>query len=131
MVAPTTCPPERVILVVDDEDLVRQLTIRALTEAGFRVLEARSGAEALSLLATLGTNVIWLVVSDIMMPQMTGEQLAATITREWPAVQVLLISGQGGPRSSFTGHFLPKPFTLETLVTTVRELLPALKASVS
>jgi hypothetical protein len=46
--------PERVVLVVDDEDVVRRITTRALMEAGFRVLEAHDGEEAATLLATVG-----------------------------------------------------------------------------
>ena len=122
MAASTERPSERVVLVVDDEDGVRRITARILTDAGFRVLEAPGGAEALSLLAELGPQVVWLVVSDIVMPEMSGRELATTIAQKWPAVQVLLHSAYAEPPEGFTGGFLRKPFTPETLIATVGAL---------
>jgi len=116
---------ERVVMVVDDEELVCRLTARILADAGFRVLEAHSGDEATTLLATLGANGIDLVVSDISMPGMTGVELAATMAQRWPTVPILLVSGQGGPPPGYGGSFLPKPFTPEALVDAVRGLLPS------
>jgi DNA-binding NtrC family response regulator len=65
-----------------------------------------------------------LVVSDIDMPRMTGVELAAVTAARWPAVTVLLVSGQGGPPRSYEGRFLGKPFTPDELIATVDELLP-------
>ena len=130
MVASAERPPEGVVLVVEDHEAVRQITIRILSEAGFRVLGARDGAEALSLLAELGPRVVWLVVSDIVMPHTTGEELAETIAQKWPSVQVLLLSAQTAPLSDFTGSFLQKPFTPEGLLAAVRALVPSQKAPV-
>ena len=130
MAAEDTHPPERVILVVEDEKSVRRITSRILTDAGYRVLEASGGAEALSLLAQLGPQVVWLVLSDIVMPEMSGRELAATIAQKWPAVQVLLHSAYAEPPEGFTGGFLRKPFTPETLIATVGAL-PSHDASVS
>ena len=106
--------PERVVLVVDDEDLVRRMTTRALTDAGFRVFEAHDGEEAASLLATLGTNVIGVIVSDIRMPRLDGLQLAALVSQRWPTVPLILMSGQGGPPAGYYGPFCAKPFSPET-----------------
>jgi two-component system cell cycle sensor histidine kinase/response regulator CckA len=78
MGSPAQRLPERVVLVVDDEDLVRRMTTRALTDAGYRVLEAHDGEEGPSLLATLGTNV-GLIVSNIRMPRLDGLQLGAVV----------------------------------------------------
>ena len=122
--------PERVVLVVDDEESVRRITARILIDAGFRVLEARGGAEALSLLGQLGPLVVWLVVSDIVMPEMSGRELAATIAQKWPAVHVLLHSAYADPPEGFSGGFLRKPFTPEELIATVKAL-PSHKAPVS
>jgi CheY-like chemotaxis protein len=122
MAAEDTSPPERVVLVVDDEKSVRRITARLLTDAGFRVLEASGGAEALSQLAQLGPQVVWLVVSDIVMPEMSGRELAATIAQKWPTVNVLLHSAYAEPPEGFTGGFLRKPFTPETLIATVGAL---------
>jgi DNA-binding response OmpR family regulator len=122
MGSPAQRLPERVVLVVDDEDLVRQMTTRALTEAGFRVLEAHDGEEAVSLLGTIGTKVIGVIVSDIQMPRLDGLQLAAVVSQRWPTVPLILISGQGGPPAGYSGPYCAKPFTPETLIATVTAL---------
>jgi CheY-like chemotaxis protein len=116
-------PHEGVVLVVDDEPVVCHLTARILTDAGFHVLEAHSGSEAVALLSTLDGSV-QLVVSDIAMPGMTGVQLAAAMADRWPATPVLLISGLGGPATGYTGRFLAKPLAPEALLDTVGELVP-------
>ena len=128
MAAPAVPSPEGVVLVVDDQEPVRQVTVRILRTAGFRVLEARDGAEALDLLAGLGPHVVWLVVSDVVMPRLTGRDLAAVITRRWPTIRILLLSAIPGPPAGFDGGFLQKPFTPETLVAAAIALLPAPKA---
>jgi CheY-like chemotaxis protein len=114
--------PERVVLVVDDEELVCRLTARVLTEAGFRVVEAHSGAQAVALLSTLGTAA-GLVVSDIAMPSMSGVELAATMAERWPTVPILLVSGHGGPQNGYRGPFLAKPFTAEALLSAIASVL--------
>jgi DNA-binding NtrC family response regulator len=113
---------ERVVLVVDDENLVRHLTACILADAGFRVLEAHCGEEAVALLSTLD-GMVDLVVSDISMPGISGEVLAAAIAERWPR-PVLLMSGQGGPAAEYTGVFLPKPFTADGLLDAVGVLVP-------
>ena len=127
MVPPAAPSPEGIVLVVDDQEPVRQITVRILTTAGFRVLEARDGAEALELLARLGPHVVWLVVSDVIMPRVSGADLAELIARRWPTVRILLLSAKPAPLTGFNGSFLQKPFTPETLVAAARALLPAPK----
>jgi CheY-like chemotaxis protein len=117
---------ERVALVVDDEEVVCRITARMLTDAGLRVLEAHDGEEAIALLEHLGARVIGLVVSDVAMPKMNGVELATVIDHRWPAIPVLLVSGQGGPSSNYSGAFLGKPFTPEALIASVEELLGSL-----
>ena len=102
------------------------MTARILHDAGFRVLEARDGEEAVTLIATLGSNVVRLVVSDIAMPVMTGEELAKIMAERWPTVPILLISGQGGPHDDYRGSYLSNPFPPETLVAAVKALLPSM-----
>src|SRR5690242_17778327 len=108
---------ERVALVVDDNDLVCHMTARALRGAGIRTLEAHNGAQALALLSELGPNVIGLVVSDVAMPGITGEKLAAIIAERWPTVPVLLMSGQNATATDCS--FLAKPFRPDTLLALV------------
>ena len=93
-------------------------------------MEAPGGAEALTLLTQLGPQVVWLVVSDIVMPGISGRELAATIAQKWPAIQVLLHSAYAESPEGFTGGFLRKPFTPETLIATVGAL-PSHNASVN
>ncbi len=81
------------------------------------------GEEAKELLATLGP-VVWLVVSDVQMPRMGGEELADLVAERWPKLPVLLTSGQGHPPEGHTGPFLPKPYAPGALVSAVRALLP-------
>ncbi len=115
--------PEPVVLVVDDDDQVCRLLARILTDAGFRVLEAHSGAEAVAWLATLD-GTVQLVVSDICMPEMSGIQLADVVPREWPNTPVVLMSGQGGPGAGYNGVFLAKPFIPDHLLDVVGGLVP-------
>jgi len=117
---------ERVALVVDDEEVVCRITARMLMEAGLRVLEAHDGEEAIALLEHLGATAVGLVVSDVAMPKMNGVDLATVIGQRWPAIPVLLVSGQGGPASDYPGAFLGKPFTPEALIGSVEELLGSL-----
>jgi CheY-like chemotaxis protein len=128
MGTPAARVSEQVVLVADDEETVCRYTARVLANAGFRVLAAHDGEEAVALLASLGP-VVWLVVSDIDMPRMTGLELAAVTAARWPAVTVLLVSGQGVPPRSYEGRFLRKPFTPDELIATVAELLPRVQHS--
>jgi CheY-like chemotaxis protein len=116
---------ERVVLVVDDNELVCHMTTRILTSAGIRALEAHDGRQALALLSELGPSVVGLVVSDVAMPEMTGEKLATIMAERWPNVPVLLISGQGHPGADYHGFFLAKPFQPETLIAVVSQVAPS------
>jgi two-component system, cell cycle sensor histidine kinase and response regulator CckA len=119
---------ERVVLVVEDDASVRQYTARVLADAGFRVLVAYDGEEAMTLLTSLGPTVVRLVLSDVEMPRRTGLELAAAIAERWPNLPVLLVSGQ--PLDYWNGPFLPKPFTPEALIAAVQHLLPPLESRV-
>jgi CheY-like chemotaxis protein len=128
MGAPAHRLAERVVLVVDDEAAVRRYIARVLGDAGFRVLEAADGSAAAALLASLGTTLIGLVVSDISMPGMSGVELAAVIGEHWPTVPIVLTSGQGGPPTGYGGPFLAKPFGPDALVTVVLDLVSPVEA---
>ena len=118
--------PERVVLVVDDEELVCRLTARILADAGFRVIEAHSGPEAVALLSTLN-GAVHLLVTDIAMPEMTGTELAALAAARWPDLAVLMVSGHGGPPAGYPYAFLPKPFTHDALLEVVAGLVATQK----
>jgi CheY-like chemotaxis protein len=87
------------------------------------VLEAHDGEEALALLEQLGTTAVGLVVSDVAMPRMSGVELAKVIGQRWPAIPVLLVSGQDDSANGYPGAFLGKPFTQEALIASVEQLL--------
>ena len=116
------------ILVVEDHVLVRGMIVHALEEHGYRVIAASSGAEALEIVARIQTAVD-LVVTDLVMPQMSGVELAAKLRADRPKLPVLYISGYSEhdvslevQTLSHTG-FLQKPFTPTTLFEKVFELL--------
>ncbi len=79
------------VLVVDDEELVRKFVERVLREAGYQTTVASDGAGALELASTLET--LDLLVTDLMMPEMTGDELARRIRASSPGVKVLYITG--------------------------------------
>lgn len=122
--------PKRVVLVVDDEPGLRDLVCRSLQAEGYHTLEAAHGAEALSVLDTLSEPVD-LVVTDIVMPRMDGRELGRRLSQRWPDLPILYISAyemndifrRGSPRQS--APFLQKPFPMEGLLTTVRQLMQA------
>jgi DNA-binding NtrC family response regulator len=72
--------------------------------------------------------VVGLIVSDIRMPRMNGLELAALVTERWPTVPLILVSGQGGPPTGYSGPFFAKPFTSDTLVAAVSGILPVAEA---
>ncbi|GAA0296725.1 response regulator [Sphingomonas oligophenolica] len=97
------------VLLVDDEELVRRGTAEMLTDLGHGVVQAASGAQALRLLRTARYDVM---VSDYLMPGMTGLDLAADARRIVPGLPVLLISGFADVADGFSGDIpkLAKPF---------------------
>jgi CheY-like chemotaxis protein len=117
------------ILVAEDEDTLRQLTIRLLGDAGYRTLEARDGGEALHL-AHLACSHLSLVVADVVMPGMDGWELGRRLAIDCPAVPVLYMSAyppadifhRGAPGRSAV-PFLEKPFEPAVFLATVQELL--------
>jgi CheY-like chemotaxis protein len=116
------------VLVAEDDDLLRRLVSRLLGDEGYRILEARNGAQALHL-AHLASRHLHLVVADVVMPGMDGWELGRRLAIDCPGVPVLYMSAY--PRadifhrgeSSPSVPFLEKPFSPEIFVTTVRELL--------
>src|SRR3712207_6548987 len=113
-------PTRTTLLVVDDEEMVRRLAARMLVMLGYRVLEARSGQEAVRLLRR-GAHRIDAVLTDVAMPGIGGRELGETIARCWPQIRVLYMSGFAVNRMVSEGAldpsvpFIQKPFTSEQL----------------
>ena len=116
------------LLVVDDEEMVRRLAARMLAMLGYRVLEARSGQEAVRLLRR-GAHRIQGVLTDVAMPGIGGRELGETIAQCWPQIRVLYMSGFAANRMVNEGAldpsvpFIQKPFTSEQLGRKMHELL--------
>ena len=116
------------ILLVEDEAGVRMLTRRVLQGHGYTVIEAGSGAEALGKAASLD-GPIHLLVTDVVMPEMSGHELARRLALARPDARILYMSGytddavmRHGIQQDAT-HFIQKPFALEQLSRKVREVL--------
>ena len=113
------------ILVVDDEPALRELLGQTLASDGYRAVEARDAHDALAL-ATSSADPFDLLITDVIMPGMTGLQLAAKLRRVFPDLEILLISGYPGDGKSeqtIAGPavgYLAKPFMADALLQQVR-----------
>lgn len=116
------------ILLVEDDAAVRHLAREILQMSGYTVLEASSGVEALHIIESYGGQID-LMLTDVVMPQMSGPELVAQAASRRPQMKVLYMSGYSENIIAHHGivdpgiHFLPKPFTPEALALKVREVL--------
>lgn len=116
------------VLVVEDDSDVRAYTVELLRELGYRVVEAQSGAAALKVLERRDQPV-QLLLTDVVMPAMSGRDLAEAARRANPSLRVLFMSGypkdivSGGGRLGPGLDLVPKPFSYVQLATKIRELL--------
>jgi PAS domain S-box-containing protein len=117
------------ILLVEDEEAVRKLASTILQSNGYKVLEAGNGEEALRIAQEQNGNPIHLILTDVVMPGMSGSQLAERLVSQWPEMKVLYMSGytdnaivhhgildQGKP-------YIQKPFNPSALAEKVRDIL--------
>ena len=116
------------LLLVEDRDEVRNLTTTILRDCGYHVLEARNAADALSQCREF-SDAISLVITDVMMPGMTGPQLGARIKALNPQIKILYISGYASESIlddatlAHSSGFLEKPFSATKLAATIRRIL--------
>jgi two-component system, response regulator PdtaR len=116
-----------IVLVVEDEGLVRQMSADELADAGYQVLEAANSREAISILETgVGVSVLF---TDVNMPgELDGLELAHLVHDRWPRVRVLVTSGgaRTGPQDvPDDGRFISKPYSLRRMCSLVDELVGA------
>lgn len=122
------------ILLVEDEDVVRGLTRKILMEAGYYVLDVRSGEEAIRLCRDYG-GPIDLLLTDVVMPKISGKQVADRLNVLRPAARVLFMSGYTDEAIVRHGvldanvNFIQKPFTWVGLAKKVREVLDQVNSS--
>jgi CheY-like chemotaxis protein len=127
-IAPAVAKGTETILLVEDEDAVRTMICRVLQGSGYTVLEACQGKEAIEV-CRKHRGLIHLMVTDVIMPQMSGRELAERLATVRPEMKVLFMSGY--PDKAIVHHgvldpgtaFLQKPFTLTALENKVREVL--------
>jgi hypothetical protein len=123
-------PTTVTVLMVDDDEVARELMADSLQNAGFVVFSAGDGAAALEI-ARARSGVIDLLVTDVVMPRMNGPRVAALLAEHQPGLRVLYVSGYTDgidlpPRSADApSAFLAKPFTRATLIAKVQALLEA------
>ena len=119
MGASVVYPGVPLALIVDDEPAVRMYVTTILRGEDFHTLEAEDGAEALEIVEDLGGGVD-LIVTDIQMPNGDGLTLANAVTKSFPVVPVILVSGSAKPDVAF--EFVKKPFSPNALLQAVRKV---------
>jgi signal transduction histidine kinase len=116
------------VLVAEDDDGVRRLAADILRKQGYRVIEASSGGEALGILGP-NRESIHLLLTDVVMPEVSGPELARRLAYFYPEMKVLYMSGYGDHGIFQNGlldrgkFFLQKPFSVESLTAKVRQVL--------
>jgi two-component system, response regulator PdtaR len=114
-----------VVLVVEDDVLLRMDAVQMIEEAGFEVLEAATADEAIVILETrLDVNVVF---TDVDMPgSMNGIKLAEAVRGRWPPIKIIATSGHfdlGSGDLPTGGRFIPKPYNFRAVTETIRELV--------
>jgi two-component system, cell cycle sensor histidine kinase and response regulator CckA len=121
---------EETILLVEDEDALREVTRRILIAAGYKVIVATNGLDALRVAEAHGARID-ILLSDVVMPQMNGPQLAEQLLLLRPSIRVLLMSGFAQPILDSGGHLgdgialIEKPFSGPALLAEVGQILSA------
>ena len=115
------------VLIVEDDELVREVGVGFLSDSGFQVLEATNGEEALSLLES--NPNIGVLFTDINMPgPLDGITLASVAAVQWPHLAIIIGSGNVLPRSGGLPHgitFIRKPYDPESVIRLIRERMMA------
>jgi PAS domain S-box-containing protein len=114
------------ILVVEDNRPLREAIVQALTQSGYRVAAAENGPHAVEIVDKLEHDLD-VLITDVVMPRMRGDELAQRLTERWPRLRVLFMSGFASGMTEtwmpVEGSFLQKPFSLAALSNVVRTLI--------
>ena len=126
-VSPTELPRGHgeLVLVIDDEPAVRQITQQTLEAFGYRVMVAMDGADAVAIYAQRGGEIA-VVLTDMMMPVMDGPSTIRVLRKMNPAVRIIAASGLDANAHGVglgLSHFLPKPYAADRLLTMLRQVL--------
>ncbi len=126
MVQPDTLE-KKMILLIEDDFLIRRAFARILQAEGYQVAEAENGVEALEILAKKAFD---LVITDLVLPKLHGFDLVHQIRAKWPKMPIIVISGylsNGAGKIILEGcaEFIQKPINPAALIAAVRRLLPA------
>jgi DNA-binding NtrC family response regulator len=127
---PSTSPvaPGQTVFVVEDDDAVRKSLSDFLEKMGYQILTAKNGEEALHV-SDLHQGEIDVLVTDVVMPRMSGQELALRLLARFPGLKVVFMSGYTAAESELHGlldpalPFLPKPFSPLVLAEALRQLL--------
>ena len=126
-------PATETILLVEDEEMVRNLTLKVLEERGYQVLAAQNGEEALEI-SNSHVGPIDILITDVVMPRMNGRQIAESINCLRPGIPVLFMSGYTDEAVVHHGmidpgtNFIEKPFTIDGLALKVMDVLAESRA---
>jgi two-component system cell cycle sensor histidine kinase/response regulator CckA len=124
----TQGPGHGTILLVEDEEGVRSVLCELLTGLGYTVLQAGNGVEAVGI-AKKHNGAIDLVVTDMVMPEMSGQELGRNLAQQWPNLRILYMSAfasniySPSALANALADFISKPFDLEDFVVKVRDLM--------
>ena len=118
-------PAPQVILIVEDDHLLKLLTVDMLEEAGFVTVEAGSADEAVAILES--RLDIALVLTDIDMPgSMDGLKLAHAVRNRWPPIKIIVVSGRARPSEvdlPALSRFFAKPYSLDAIISEIHSLI--------
>jgi CheY-like chemotaxis protein len=129
MLAPAMLTGHETILLVEDTETLRVMTREILEGAGYTVIEAANPAAVLARISSLGA--VNLLLTDVVMPRMSGPDLAKDLRRTWPDLKIVFMSGYTEQAVENRGvfeaeaEFLQKPFTIDSLLRKVRAVLDA------
>ena len=116
------------LLLVEDDENVRNFTSLALKNFGYTVYTAENGVEALDIISS-DNHHFDLVITDLVMPEMGGSEMAAHLQKDNPELKILCVSGYSGEHNKHSGkldenvNFLHKPYSISELAAKVREIL--------